>query len=162
MVDIKQSLDIDEPRLAAILRDFLEERVPFNKLLGLQIVSLDPQAPVLRFDMRPDLVGNSLLGVLHGGVIATALDVSCGVSVVLSVMEKHIHKGESFEAQLERISRIGTVDLRIDYLQPGLGKWFLAKAEVMRSGNRVVAVRSELRNDSAELIALAVGAFTIG
>lgn len=162
MPDTKKPLKIDDPRLVAALRDVFEERVPFNKALAMQIISLDPAAPVIRIDMRPDLVGNFMRGILHGGVISAVLDVSCGLGAMLSVIEKHIAQGEALEAQIGRFSRIGTIDLRVDYLRPGVGEWFVAKAEIMRSGNRVAVVRSELRNDSEELIAAAVAAYTIG
>lgn len=162
MPDTKKPLKIDDPRLVAALRDVFEERVPFNKALAMKIVSLDPAAPVIRIDMRPDLVGNFMRGILHGGVISAVLDVSCGLGAMLSVIEKHIAQGEPLEAQIGRFSRIGTIDLRVDFLRPGVGEWFVAKAEIMRSGNRVAVVRSELRNDSDELIAAAVAAYTIG
>lgn len=162
MPDTKKPLKIDDPRLVAALRDVFEERVPFNKALAMKIVSLDPAAPVIRIDMRPDLVGNFMRGILHGGVISAVLDVACGLGAMLSVIEKHIAQGEPLEAQIGRFSRIGTIDLRVDFLRPGVGEWFVAKAEIMRSGNRVAVVRSELRNDSDELIAAAVAAYTIG
>lgn len=162
MPNTKKAMQIDDPRLIAALRDVFEERVPFNKALAMKIVSLDAAAPVIRIDMRPDLVGNFMRGILHGGVISAVLDVSCGLGAMLSVIAKHIALGEPLEAQVGRFSRIGTIDLRVDYLRPGVGKWFVAKAEVMRSGNRVAVVRSELRNDSDELVAAAVAAYTIG
>ena len=31
-----------------------EQMIPFNRVLGLKIDSLDPKTPRLRFDMRPD------------------------------------------------------------------------------------------------------------
>ncbi|MFA6310457.1 MAG: thioesterase family protein [Sterolibacterium sp.] len=162
MPDSRKPLKIDDPRLVAALRDVFEERVPFNKALAMKIVSMDPAAPVIRIDMRSDLVGNFMRGILHGGVISAVLDVACGLGAMLSVIEKHIAHGEPLEAQIGRFSRIGTIDLRVDYLRPGVGEWFVAKAEIMRSGNRVAVVRSELRNDSDELIAAAVAAYTIG
>lgn len=161
MPQTRQRIQIDDPRLVAVLRDIFEERVSFNKSLGMKVISLDPAAPVIRIDMRPDLVGNFMRSMLHGGVISAVLDVSCGIGAMLSIIEKHIAKGEPLEAQVARFSRLGTIDLRVDYLRPGVGEWFLATAEVMRSGNRVAVVRSELRNDSAELIALAVATYTV-
>ena len=37
---------------------FDEEHIAFNRVLGLKVESFDPEAPKLRFDMRPELVGN--------------------------------------------------------------------------------------------------------
>lgn len=42
---------------AAVGRAF-EQMIPFNRVLGLKLEALDPNAPRLRFDMRPELVGN--------------------------------------------------------------------------------------------------------
>ena len=162
MTQHKPKPRLDDPALLAALLDIFEERVPFNKVVGMKVVSLDPAAPVFRFDMRPELVGNFMRGMLHGGVISAVLDVACGAGVLLRAVEKHLDQGETIETQIGRFARIGTIDLRIDYLRPGLGAWFVAKVEVMRSGNRVAVVRSELRNDSDELIAIAVGAYTAG
>ncbi len=157
----KKRFQIEDPRMAAMLHEIFEERIPFNKALGMKIVSLDPAAPVIRFEMRPDLVGNFMREILHGGVIAAVLDVACGVGAMLSVLEKHSAHGEPLETQLGRFKRLSTIDLRVDYLRPGTGAWFLAKAEIMRAGSRVAVVRSELRNDGDELIAAAVGAYSV-
>ena len=148
--------------LVAAMREIFEEKIPFNQTLGLKLSSLDPHAPKLRFAMRPEMVGNFMRGILHGGVISAVLDVTGGLGAMLSVIEKHIDHDESVETQVSRFSRIGTIDLRVDYLRPGAGNWFEATAEVMRSGSRVAVVRSELRNDSNELIAAAVAAYTVG
>jgi uncharacterized protein (TIGR00369 family) len=161
MPSSKQRLQIDDPSLVAVLRDIFEERVVFNKTLGMKVISLDPKGPMVRFDMRPDLVGNYMRSMLHGGVISAVLDVSCGIGAMLSLIEKHIAQGEPLEVHVARFSRLSTIDLRVDFLRPGLGQWFVAKAEILRSGNRVAVVRSELRNDSEELIAAAVATFTV-
>ena len=52
-----------------------EQMIPFNRVLGLKIDSLDPKTPRLRFDMRPELVGNPVRQILHGGVTSATLDV---------------------------------------------------------------------------------------
>lgn len=59
----------------AVLKRVMEEHIAFNKLLGLKVESFDVEAPKLRFDMRPELVGNPTRQVLHGGVISATLDV---------------------------------------------------------------------------------------
>ncbi len=150
------------PELVAALRDLFEEKVPYNKALGLKVTCFDARHPRLRFDMQPQMVGNYMRGILHGGVISAALDVACGVGAMLSVIDKHIHHDETVEARLARFSRVGTIDLRVDYLRPGTGAWFEARTEVMRSGSRVAVIRADLFNDGDELIASAVAAYTIG
>ena len=61
-----------------------ETTVPFNRVLGLKVHSTDPAAPQLRFDMRPELIGNPRRQILHGGVISAALDVAAGFAIHLA------------------------------------------------------------------------------
>src|SRR5665811_1008768 len=72
MIDMGSRNDVESIE-AQIGRAF-EQMIPFNRVLGLKIDSLDPTAPRLRFDMRPELVGNPIRQILHGGVISACLD----------------------------------------------------------------------------------------
>ena len=67
----------------ALLQKVMEEYIAFNKLLGLRVESFDVGAPKLRFDMRPELVGNPSRQILHGGVISATLDVAGGFAIML-------------------------------------------------------------------------------
>ncbi len=48
----------DQSAIEAKLRQVFEEAVAFNRVLGLKVESLDADAPKLRFDMKPELIGN--------------------------------------------------------------------------------------------------------
>src|SRR6266850_5063194 len=141
----------------AKLRRLFETAVPFNKVLGLKVESLDPQAPKLRFDMKPELIGNSRRQILHGGVISAVLDVAAGFAIHLAVSKiraEQPHEGH--------FPTIGTIDLRVDYLRPGRGNYFIATGRVVRLGNRVAVAHMELNNDSGELIATGGAAYMVG
>ena len=153
---------LDHPHLLEGLRRVFEDDIPFNKVLGLRVSSLDPRAPELRFDMRPDLIGNFTRGMLHGGVISSVLDVAGGLGAMLAILERHAGQGESIETQLARFVRVGTIDLRVDYLRPGRGTHFRTRGQTLRSGSRVAVVRADMLNETDELIASAVGAYTAG
>ena len=56
----------------------------------------------------------------------------------------------------------GTIDLRIDYLRPGKGNNFVASGTILRAGKKVAAVRTELRNEQDELIAVGIGIYLVG
>jgi len=71
--------------LQALIRKVMEEHVAFNKHIGLKIESFDLEAPKLRFDMRPELIGNPARQILHGGVISATLDVAGGFAIMLSL-----------------------------------------------------------------------------
>ena len=45
---------MSDSEMEAKLRQVFEEHVPFNKVIGLRVESTDPDAPKLRFDMRPE------------------------------------------------------------------------------------------------------------
>jgi uncharacterized protein (TIGR00369 family) len=141
----------------ALLRQVMEEHISFNKHLGLKVESFDPAAPKLRFDMRPELVGNPSRQILHGGVISATLDVAGGFAIMLQIAAE---RDQPITANA--FPNMGTIDLRVDYLRPGRGKHFIASARVVRKGSRIAVVHMELHNDTGELIATGGGAYVIG
>ncbi len=149
-----------DQELVATIHEIFAQKMPFNLLLGLDVLSLTDDIPVCRIAMRPDLVGNFLHGNLHGGVISSVIDSTGGLSAFLSIRSKLA--GETVEVCQKRFARIATIDLRVDYLRPGLGSWFECKAYLLRAGNKVAVVRMELHNDEAELIAVGTGAYSVG
>lgn len=148
-----------EEKLLAIIRESFVERMPFNRILGIDVLSLHHDRPELRFAMRPELIGNYIRNMLHGGVISAVLDVTGGLVAFLGVQQKL--KGKPVEEVLERFARIGTIDLRVDYLRPGLGEWFVARGFPLRTGNKVAVTRMELVNDQGALIAVGTAAYTV-
>ena len=58
--------------------------------------------------------------------------------------------------------RFGTVDLRVDYLRPGVGERFTASGTVMRSGRRIAVTRMEFHNDEGTLVAVGTGTYIVG
>lgn len=134
--------------------------LPFNKVLGLEIVSLDHDGPKIRFDMRPELIGNTYQGILHGGVTSAVLDVTGGLVAFSGLVKNLAHI--PVEERMQRFAKVGTIDLRIDYLRPGKGKWFEATGYPLRTGNKVAVARMELHNDTHDLIAVGTGAYLVG
>lgn len=149
----------EQIRLDAMLREMFEHRICFNEVLGLKVVSLDPAAPSLSFAMRPELVGHFLHGRLHGGVISAALDTVGGFAVTIAIAEKFSH--ESTEQVAHRFGRVGTIDLRTDYLHQGIGKQFTATGQMTRLGGRIASVRMTLSNEAGLLIATGSAAYVV-
>ena len=147
----------DVENIQAEIRRAFEQTIPFNRVLGLRIDSLDLKAPRLRFDMRPELVGNPVRQILHGGVISATLDVVGGLAIALASITR---KAE--ETPARHFPDIGTIDLRIDYLRPGRGNFFVATGRVVRLGGRVAVAHTELVNDKDEQIATGSGAYIVG
>lgn len=155
----ESSLEKDQTLALARIHEIFSG-LPFNKLLGLDIVSLDHDRPIIRFDMRPDLIGNTYQNILHGGVTSAVLDVTGGL-VAFSGLVKNL-ANIPVEERMQRFAKIGTIDLRVDYLRPGKGKWFEATGFPLRTGNKVAVARMELHNDSGDLIAVGTGAYLVG
>ncbi|EIJ43970.1 hypothetical protein BegalDRAFT_3145 [Beggiatoa alba B18LD] len=153
-----------DEELDALLNKMLptfEEKMPFNKLLGIQIVSLHLNEVKIRFDMREELIGNFVHRILHGGVIASVLDVAGGmIAIANSFQQRREHLTES--ERMQGIDKTGTIDMRIDYLRPGRGDYFIATATILRSGRKVAVTRMELHNDENLLIAVGTGCYLVG
>lgn len=135
-------------------------RIPFNQQLGIEIDNLSRQQVLMRMPMRAELVGNFVQGILHGGAIATLLDVAGGAMALIGACER-LNELPVAE-RMARLARLGTIDLRIDYLRPGRGMSFIASAVPLREGNKVAVVRSELHNQDGVLIAVGTGTYLCG
>ena len=82
-------------KLLQLLKEITEEKIPFNKLIGMKIETLDLDKIGIRFEMRPELFGNFTRGNLHGGVISSVLDVTGGMVAWIGIMKKM--EGQSFD-----------------------------------------------------------------
>ncbi|MGD9426637.1 thioesterase family protein [Pantoea sp. NSTU24] len=134
--------------------------MPFNQALGLELMRLDADYAEISFNNKSMLVGNQVQQILHGGVIAAVLDVAAGMVCVSNALTRH----ESIsEADLRhRLSRMGTIDMRVDYLRPGRGERFTATSTLLRAGNKVAVARVELHNQQDDYIATATATYLIG
>ena len=149
----------EQQKLEAMLRDLFEHRIHFNEFIGLKVASFTPDKSQLSFDMRKDLVGNFIQGRLHGGMISAALDTVGGFAIAVAVAEKH--NDETAEQIGHRFGRVGTIDLRVDFLRPGLGQTFTATGRVTRLGGRIASVQMTLENDAGHLVATGAAAYVI-
>jgi uncharacterized protein (TIGR00369 family) len=149
----------EQQRLNQELTTLFEHRICFNEALGLKVLSVQAGMPAVRFDMRPDLVGHYVYGRLHGGVISAVLDAMGGMALMVAIGEKHAE--ESAEQVMHRFARMGTIDLRVDFLRQGIGKHFIATAEVIRLGGRVGSTQMRLVNQDGTLIATGNGAYMV-
>jgi len=135
-------------------------QLPFSMLLGLNVTYLKTDGAGLDFPMKGELIGNQIHGILHGGVISAVLDTTGGITAIASAVEKM--QGLSFEKMVNRITQVGTIDMRIDYLRPGRGEHFYATGTVMRTGNKIAVARMELNNEQGLLIAVGTGTYIVG
>ncbi|EKD36974.1 MAG: hypothetical protein ACD_75C01305G0005 [uncultured bacterium] len=148
------------PEALGLLKVIYEERMPFDRLLGIRIDRLTMTEIRVRIDMREELIGNFIREILHGGVISSVLDLTGGLVASVELL-KHL-EGMDVDELGKRLARIGTIDLRVDYLRAGKGTFFTATGSVLRKGNKVAVVRTELCNDQNVLIAAGTGTYLVG
>lgn len=146
--------------LLAHVRELYETGLPFNRVLGLKVDRLSATAAAAGFAMQASLVGNPAQETLHGGVISAVLDATGGLLATAGMMPRFV--GRPFAEAADAIARLGTIDLRVDYLRPGRGERFHAGAVLMRAGRKVAVTRMELTNESERLIAVGTGTYLVG
>jgi uncharacterized protein (TIGR00369 family) len=116
-----------EPTFLPLVQ-LMEERIPFNKHMGLKAVALSAGHAVLRLPWANHLIGDPMRPAVHGGVFSMLADTAGGAAC-FSLLDKPT-------------DRVSTVDLRIDYLRPGVtGGDIFCVADVVRMGNRVAVAR---------------------
>jgi acyl-coenzyme A thioesterase PaaI-like protein len=71
------------------------------------------------------------------------------------------HMDEKPAQRILRFDKLGTNDLRIDYLRPGIGEYFDVYAEVLRLGSRVCSTRMEMRGPDGKLLSTGSGAYIV-
>lgn len=148
-----------EEEFVAGLREIFEEKIIFNKVLGLKITSLKPERVAGRIDMKKDLVGHYAFNRIHGGVISAGLDAMGGLAVMAAIGARHMD--ELPQQRLNRFAKLGTIDLRVDYLRPGISEYFELHAEVLRLGSRVASTRMEFFGADGKLMSAGSGAYIV-
>ncbi|OZI14695.1 hypothetical protein CE195_06920 [Sodalis-like symbiont of Philaenus spumarius] len=142
------SLTADHVR--RLIGDIFVYHMPFNRELGLKLTRNESDAAQLEFEHAEKLVGNTLQRILHGGVIA------CVTSALLrppALSEQDLR---------HRLARMGTIDMRVDYLLPGHGERFIVTSHLLRGGNKISVARAELHNDRGHHLATATANYLVG
>ena len=109
-------------RRLAFVRRLMGETIPFNRVLGIQVLEIGQGRAVFAVPFRPELIGDPERPAIHGGVLSAVADAAGGCAVWTTIGEN---------------DRISTIDLRVDYLRPAKPALFHAVANVLRVGNRV-------------------------
>ena len=131
-----------------MMKDVLISHVPFAKAIGMEILDAAEGKAWMRVPYDKKLIGNPDTGVIHGGVITSALDNVSGVAVQLALPER---------------MAIATLDLRIDYMKPATPeKDLTAYSECYKVTRNIAFVRGiAYHTDIDDPIATCVGAFML-
>ncbi|HEV7475524.1 MAG TPA: PaaI family thioesterase [Pyrinomonadaceae bacterium] len=118
------------------------DSVPFARLLGIEVETVEPGAATLALAIRPELKQNH--GVVHGGAVASLIDTATAFAIL---------------SLLARGEKITTVDLTISYLRPLTAGRATAKARVVRAGRRLFVVSAEVFDGEGKLAATALSTY---
>lgn len=115
---------------------FFSDKLEHSKHLGMELVSVEKGRVVLRMPYSQKIVGDPREGLVHGGAITALLDTACGGAAISA--------GET--AQIAP-----TLDLRVDYVRPGVkDKDIFADCHVLRLTRSVIFVRGTAYQDSID------------
>lgn len=111
--------------------------IPFVDHCGIEALDVREGRTRLRLVLRLEHANN--LGIAHGGVICTLLDVALGTA-----------------ARLKAGRPVVTLDMQTRFLAPGRGT-LIAEGRVTRAGRSVTFCEAEIRDAQGELVASATG-----
>lgn len=143
-----------------MLSESYNSKMPFNKLLGVEVKEISLDRGVIAIHSREELYGNYMQKILHGGVISSIIDLAGGISAQAHALSK-MH-GLTIGEMLRRFSKMSTLNLRIDYLRPGAGERFECISKTVRAGNKVAVVQMEMFDNEHNKIAIGTGSYLIG
>ncbi len=148
-----------EPEFVAALKDIFERQIAFNQVLGLRITKIAPEGVCAQIAMKLELIGHFGHQRIHGGVISAGLDAMGGLAIMAAIGARHMD--EAPLQRLQRFAKLGTIDLRVDYLRPGTGDAFELRAEVLRLGSRVASTRMEFLDAEGKLLSTGAAAYIV-
>lgn len=116
------------------------------QLLGLTVVSADETSLQMRLPYSDKIIGNPLMGIIHGGALTTLMDTACGTACFVAI---------------EGMELCPTLDLRVDYMKSSEpGQNLIAYASATRITNNVVFTECLVKQENdGTLIAKCNAAF---
>ena len=130
------------PAVAAAIRATLEGQ-GFTKLVGAEVVSVEPGVVVMALDRRPEVLQQA--GLFHGGVLAYLVDNATTAAAATVI---------------DRTKRtVITAEYKINLVAPSTGDRLTCRAEVIKPGRSLSVVEAKVhcRIDGAEkLVAVAL------
>jgi uncharacterized protein (TIGR00369 family) len=144
---IDESSDQEKVAMKIFLNSLKAKRENTNlthiaSLLQFKTTLIDEKTLEMEMPNSP-LLDNSI-GIVHGGLTATLLDTALGT------LASHVPGNKKGAV---------TVELKVDFLTPGIGEKFICRAEVVHNGRQLVRMEGKVRNEKGNLIASATGTF---
>ena len=113
--------------------------IPFAHHCGIEPIEFSDGTARLRMRVRGNLTNN--LGVAHGGLICTLLDIAMGTAARCTIG-----------------APVLTLDMHTSFLSPGRGE-LIGEGRVIRAGRSVIFCEAEVMTLDGNLVARATGIF---
>jgi uncharacterized protein (TIGR00369 family) len=126
----------EQDRMRALLHE-----TPLHGLLGIEIVELGSAHAILSMPVRAQAFNST--GNVHGGAIATLIDVAAGTAAAL---------GSGFQPGKQSLV---TADLHVRYLGRPHGDVIYARAQVLKAGRQLIVVECRVTDGEDRVIAAA-------
>lgn len=123
---------------AALLREVIKVQ-PFTRWTGLEVIKAEDGAVETRLVLRKDDMTQHH-GFLHGGLVGFLADNAAAYAAATMVGD------------------VVTSQFTVNFLAPGIGSAFRARAQVIKAGKRQVVVRVDIiaeQDEGEKLIAVA-------
>lgn len=146
---MSSDLSKEQREAMRLVGQFMEQYIPFNQFIGLKITEVSPRRVLWTLPFKEELVGDPQRRALHGGVLASVLDVAGGTVCWASMLDIN--------------TRVSTVDLRVDYLRRGVCEDVVCEANLVRLGRSVGVARMEIfpKSDRTYVIATGQGVYNL-
>jgi len=115
------------------------------RFFGFRLVAAAPGRVVISYRVRPHHL--QVHRVVHGGVAATLADTAGGLATIMSVAPG---------------TRVATVEMKINFLEPIERGTVTADARVIRCGRHFSVVECDLRDSEGRMAGKALMTFAIG
>lgn len=115
-----------------------------GKLFGFELEAAEAGRALLRMQVRPR--HKQVHGVVHGGILAALADTAGGLATYMVV---------------PRGTRVATVEMKINFLEPVDKGTIVAEARVLRRGRNFAVVDCEIRDAPGRLVAKALMTFAM-
>ena len=113
--------------------------IPFAGHCGIEAIEVAEGRTRLRVEVRPEHMNN--LGIVHGGLICTLLDIAMGTAARRAVGNP-----------------VMTLDMQVGFISPGRGE-MIGEGRVLRAGRSLIFCEADVRSATGDLIAKASGLF---
>ena len=113
--------------------------IPFASMCGVEALGFENGKTRLRLALKPEHGNN--LGIAHGGVICTLLDIAMGTAARCTIGMP-----------------VMTLDMQTSFIGPGRGV-LIGEGRVLRAGRSILFCEAEIRDEAGELLAKSSGVF---